>query len=184
MSKLKINLLPTEVVILEKDIERKVLSTRISTGMMTVFTVITLIVVGIYLTQKINISAQKENLKAVENQVTSFKEQEGVVSFVKQRLISINKIIDQNSNQERAFSTVTALIPPTIKVQSFAIDQKGSVQLGGESNGIVDLDTFFENLSDPTKNNSKITSTSVESLSQGAAGKIRFDLTINTNTKQ
>src|SRR5262245_41927195 len=114
MSKIKINLIPAEVVVQEKDLERRRLSIRISIAIVVLFTTITLVSLAIYLTQKININSSNKQLTDIENQVKSLKDQEGVVSFLKQRIDSIASINSKNSGQEQSYLNSINLVPTNV----------------------------------------------------------------------
>lgn len=147
MGKIQINLLPSEVVLLEKDIEKRALAIRASVAILVIVTILSLTALVIRLTQKISLTTNKHQLDLVTEKVQALKEQEGVVSILKQRVNSISGILGETSKQEKAFKTLIDIFPKNIKLLSMSIDKTGKLDLNCETENITDLDDFFQSIS-------------------------------------
>ncbi len=176
---LKINLLPPELETNKKKAARKALITRFSIGLLVFMVGIAALSLVLTIIQSLNIQSINGKLTNVKAQVSNYKEQEGLAIILKNRLDGIDGLINTDSPQLKAFSLITDLLPSDVKLLTFSVDKKSTVLLGGETNSTTALQTFFDNLTDPSKNQNKVKKVRVDSLSLGVGSLIKFDLVIN-----
>lgn len=179
--KLLINLLPLELRTKSKASRKKILIVQISVAVLILFVLITagIFAWSLYLRTTLIKSEQKYN--DLKSQIESKKDKEIAVFILKNRLDSINKIIQENNAQIQSFNLISNLQPPDLKVLNFNVDKTGSIKLSATTQSFESMQTFFNNLSDPEKNEGKISSTKVQSLNKNPASGYNFDLVISGN---
>jgi hypothetical protein len=176
---ISINLLPPELAVASKKKEKHIFFNQISIGVLILMIVITALVFGFTFAQSQAQKKSQENVATAVSQISALKPKEEVISIVKNRLGGISGVISQDSIQTKAFNLIFTLVPENMLILSFTVDKSGKVELSGETQSISALDQLFEGLTDPKKNEGKISSAKIESLNRRLGGKIRFDLTIN-----
>ncbi len=179
MDKLKINLIPPEIKEkAKKDAKRSVIN-RASIGLLGVLILVTSGVLLVSIYQSVTLQGLNTGIEQEKAEVTALKEKEAVVFFLKNRIDSINKFGLTQYTQTELFSMITGLFPEGVNLISLQIDKSDKVLIQAETKVTNALDVFFNRLTDPTTNDDKISSVSVDSLSKSQNGIIRFSLTLN-----
>lgn len=177
MNKISINLLPQEIVLTEKDQIRQRKFTAFSILALIIMVVIIAAIFSIRLVQKAQLSSAAQKLNDSRQKVLSYQDTEGLVNFLKQRLSVIGGLVTQESKQATSYNLVTALTPPGINLLALSVNKDGKIIVSAQSSDIGTLDLFFSNLTDPSKNQSKVKKINIDSLTKGV-DSYRVDLTI------
>lgn len=178
MGKILINLLPVELAEVAKEQKKKLRITKVSIGIIIVMILITSIVFAYRIIQSGTNEKIASNINAAREKINSYKQQEELLTVLKNRIDGITGLISKESIQAQAFNLIYALNPPQVKIVNLSIDKSGRVQMTGETTDIERLRFFFDNLTDPKKHEGKIAAVSIEGLSRASSGKIKFDLSI------
>lgn len=176
MSKLSINLLPQEVLLLEKSARQKALTTRICIAILSVFVVLSLGLIILRLFQTNEVTKTETQLSAALLRVKQDEEKENVLLFLKQRINLISKILQEGKPHIQAYNLILSLSPPSIRFASINIDKNGNINISASSSDTKDLKLFFDNLVDPEKTGNKISEVVLEGVGKTSASDYRFDL--------
>lgn len=177
MSKISINLLPTEMAAVERQKSKKTLIIRISSASILVVILISSIAFGFGITKTTQQKKQSQDLESLKQQVAALKDQEGYLLLLKKRLDTVSGLQNEDAKRIEAFNLITTLIPEGIKVLNLEIAKNGSIALSGESIGTSNLGLFLDILTNPQKNKDKIANIKVESLSKSKTNTYQFELT-------
>lgn len=178
MDKLKINLIPPEIKAKVKKQAKRSLITRISIGLLGLLIIFTSLILAGVIFQKAALQSLDSEIEKEKQQVGTYKDKEAVVTFLKNRIDTINQYANTQYHQGEIFELITKLFPSGVRLSGLQVDKNPVALLQGETEDTASLDQFFSNLTDPKTNEGKIASVSVESLNKSANGKIRFDLHI------
>jgi hypothetical protein len=177
MSKLSINLLPPELEANKKKAKRRALINRLSVSLLAFMVALSAVGLVLDIIQSLNVKNLDRKVDSVKAEVTKQKKQEELVLVLKDRISGINNLLNNDTPHAKAFNLITKLVPDSVKINNFSIDKKGVVLLGGETTSPTYLSAFFNNLTDPTINENKISQVTVESLSVSPS-TIKFDMSI------
>jgi hypothetical protein len=180
MSKIKINLLPPEVLQSAKVKAQKQLIDQIS----IIFMVIVIMAVGglfgLVIYQKNLLDGAQSELATLNKQVKSLESQEGLLLSLKHRIDTTRNLYKEESKQASALQLITTLSPQEIKVNSLSIDKSAIISYNFETYSLVDILKMFDSLTDPSKSEGRISKVSVENLNMNSANQFRGDLLIRT----
>lgn len=182
MPKVSINLLPVELRDETKKQEKRKALTKISIFALVLMVLITSGVLSYRFYQSLENSKIKSQIEQAHDEIGSLRRQEELLFVLKTRLNKITTLAASETMQTLGFNLITTLTPPGVKVASFSVDRKANISLSGETDTVFSLNQFFESLLDPKKNEGRIDSVRVESLSQAQNGRIRFDVILTLNT--
>ena len=183
MDKLKINLIPPEIKEKAKKEAKTALFTRISVGLLGILVLITSGIIGVIIFQSVTIQNLNSEIEREKTDLEKLKDKEAVVYFLKNRIDSINMFATTQHTQNELYELVDSLLPPGINLVLLKIDKSSKIALQGETTSSSSLDNLFNNLTDKAKNDGKIDSVSVESLSKIRTGTINFTLSLNLAKK-
>lgn len=177
---MSINLLPIEFITPKKAEHRRHLITRASIVVLIFMILVTctILIFMINLNQKLetaNIAYEQQI-----NKVTTLKAKEGLLANLKVRLDSIGTVYGKDSESAVVLNLILSLKPEQVKISSIIMTKLPSVIINGESTNSKELETFFNNLIDAQKNQGKIKSVKVSSLSRTINPAIRYELTLET----
>ncbi len=181
MDRISINLLPPQLKENKQFESKKKLIYRISIAFLLVLILLTAGLIVMTVIQKSQLQKEVAKTASLTGKIDSLRENEAAVMILKNRLNTITQISGKQYSQTDSFILVTSLLPPNVNMQSFTVDQRNSVSLQGNAETASDLQKFFDNLSDPTVNEGKITKTTISSLNRGPSSRMVFDLEISTN---
>jgi Tfp pilus assembly protein PilN len=181
MDKISINLLPSSVLVKEKEQSRKSFLLRISVAFLVVIILIAGATLFVRINQKSQLSGANQDLIQAHKKVDSLKSQESTIVYLKQRLDSIATLKNQESKPVQAYNLMNKLTPIGVDVSSFTIDKSNKIIISAESQDNKTLKSFFDNLTDPVKNQGKVTKVRIDDLSQSKEGGFRLDVSISTS---
>ena len=180
MDKISINLLPSEVLVLKKDKDRQTVILRLSVGILVLVIILTAVVFSLRIFQNKKLSDAAEQLNSYQSQIEGYKEQESLVTYLKQRLAVISPLLSQDSKQAQSYNLISALAPSDINITSLSIDKSGNMILSAVSSNTDSIKTFFDNLTDVNINQGKISAVRLENFGKNSDNLYHLDLTINT----
>lgn len=173
---ISINLLPEEILISEKEKVKKSRATKIIVAILSLMVLIT---GGVLVYSFIKAQEQKtvaKNLTKAEQFVNNYKDQEGYLSLIKQRLSNIKTIRTKENKQVETFTLINRLIPEEIEISEINISRNGGVLISGQTYSPVFLSSLVENMLDKKKNNRKISKIRVENVSRLVDGSYKFEI--------
>lgn len=177
MAEIKINILPQEFYAPKKEENRKKLILNLSLFMLVLMVAVTVTVLLLGLFRNMNIKNLEKEFEDSKNKTAALKENEVLISVLKQRASAISSIQKTESPQAKAFSLVTNLLPSQANLSSFSGDKSGRIEIGGEASNTRALQQFLDRLTDPGTSEGVIKETKVSSVAMTAAGLLRFNLT-------
>lgn len=178
--KISINLLPKEVLVLEKDKNRQKFLMRLAVGVLIIMIILTSFVFSIRIYQNQRFNQTASELTALQNNVASLKEEESLAVYLRQRVNSIEGILKDDSPQARGYSLITKLTPPSLVIVSLNFDNNGSIILSAIAPNAQSAKDFFDKLVDPAVNQGTVASAHLDSFSRGIGSSYRLDITIKT----
>ncbi len=178
--KISINLLPKEVLVLEKDKNRQKFLMRLAIGVLMVIIILTSFVFSIRIYQNQKSNQTISDLGTMQKDVETLKEEESLAVYLKQRLNSITSIVNSESPQAKGYNLITQLVPPSVVIVSLNFDNNGSIVLSAIAPSAQAAKDFFDKLVDPVANQGTVVGAHLDSLSEGADNTYRMDVTIKT----
>lgn len=179
MEKISINLLPIELRAESKKNTKQSLAIRVSVGILVLVIICSLGVLIWTFYLKSSLQESSDRLAKVTQVIQDQKDKEGLAVILKSRLDIITKLTQKESSQTESFNLITSLLPSDIKMLTFTVDKAGVIRLTAFTTSLPSMQTFFNNLTDPKKNEGKIISTRVESLNKNLDGNYNFELSIS-----
>lgn len=177
--KIRINLLPPEIKEQSKKKAKQSLVNRISIGLLGLLIIITAGILVMTVMQSLEVNSLTTSLDQKKLAVDALKDREAVVRLLKDRIDTINQFTENRYQQGQTFNLLKNLIPTGINLTTLQVDKTNIVSLSGETSSTTSLENFFEDLTDPQKNEGKIASVKVLNLNEAPSGNIKFDLDIN-----
>ncbi|KKQ66427.1 MAG: hypothetical protein US86_C0005G0038 [Candidatus Daviesbacteria bacterium GW2011_GWA2_38_24] len=178
---ISINLLPQEVLLAEKDVAKRTLVKKISILVLVLTSLLTAATSGVNIYQKSQVNQLQDQMDQSQQQISALKVKEGLLVSLKQRLGFISNLLSAPSKQADVYNTITTLTPPGVKVLVFNVDAKNKITVSGEASDNSSLEAFFENLTEPDKNQDQIQKVNLDNLSRTANGTFRFETSIELN---
>jgi hypothetical protein len=179
MSKILINLLPPEIQAERSKTHKTTLVSQISFSTIAAAIIISFAVVTLSVLATLNFQKKTEQLKNSQERVASFKDTEGLMVVLKNRVADINTLMSQDSVEGAMFIAINKITPLSIRLFTFGTEKKGSVNVAGETNDTQALDEFINGMLTIDVPSGKIAGGTVNSLNQNANGMVRFDITLN-----
>lgn len=173
-----INLLPVEVTRQQQKEARFYQVQSISIASLLVLIFLSSTTLALSFLQNSSINLANTNLQAAEEKVIQFKDKEGSLVILKNRLTVLDQIIGTPSKQRLVYNLVTALLPPSISPTLAVTDTSGNVTLTLATQDRLALDNYLKDLVNPEKNEGRVAKVDVESLSRGRDGVYRINLKI------
>lgn len=181
MNTVSINLLPEELLNKEKIQSKKTTVTRVSIGLLMVMMLATSSILLIRILQNRSVQIVNKGLEDARARVESLKEQESLIYYLKQRLISIQSLESQESTHAKSYNLITGLTPEFTKISELSFDKSGDISVSIIAPDTNNLNSFLDNLTDPRQNQGKITKVRIDSLSRSINGQYKADLTISVS---
>lgn len=177
--KLSINLLPSDVILLEKNQARQTTLNQLSIAVIACIVFFTGIIFILKLSQQQQLSGANQELTSAQDQATSLKNEAGIIQTLKKRLETIASFDGLESKGLTWIAIVNGIKPVTIKTNHLAINREGKLAYSGESTGSADLKVFFDNLTDPKLTEDRVNSINIETLSRSSNDQYKFDLNMD-----
>lgn len=175
--KLMINLLPPEVVMMEKQASKLSLANRFSIGALLVLVGLTSATFGIRFIQNNVLNEKNQSLVYAQNEVSNLKDKEGYAVLLKKRLDTIEKLSSDNKRVD-TFLNVLNLVPSDIQISLISVERDGTVLVSAVSPTTSSIDTFLAVLQDKNRNGDSIQKVELRNLSRGRDGLYRYDINI------
>ena len=178
MAKIAINLLPLEFRAQELKAAKfyKIQTIGIATILLMIFLASLTVVLRILQSQ--NISQIQNQLTLSEDRISGFKNTQGSLFLLKNRLTTINQYLGTPSNQSQMYTIVTSLMPPAVSINTISVDKSGEVLLLASASDGSSVDDLIANLSFKENNEGKISQIFLETVSRGRDGIYRLSLKI------
>jgi hypothetical protein len=183
MRKLSINLLPPELEENKKKARKRAFVFRISVGILALMIILSISGLVLDIVQGLALQNEKKRVDVVKAQVSNYKDQEGLLLILKDRLGVISSLLNVDTPHAKAFTLITTLTPANVVIQTFSIDKKGAILLGGEADNPQSLQRLFDNLTSPKVNENKITNVKLDSLNVSDDASIRFNLVLTLSSQ-
>lgn len=180
MAKISINLLPPELEAAKHQKNRFSRTLKLSIIFLAVVIGIATVVLSFRLSQNVilsNVNKDLEKAKTTLN-LPENNQKEGVALTLKGRLDSIGSLLAQETFSSYAYNLLSSLAPVDVTLNSITIDSKGAVKITAETNNLSSLETFLNQILDPSLNQKKITVISIDGLSRSKTESYRTDLSI------
>lgn len=181
MDRISINLLPPSLKENKQLNRKKKLVNQVSIGFLGILILITISLIVATVFQNNSFKKEFQMVDSLQKKINDLKESEAAVIILKKRLATISQLNQKQYPQPSSYLLVASLLPPDVFIQSFNIDKSNIVSVQGNAVSAADMQKFFDNLSDPTANEGKVTKTTISNLSRGPTPRLIFDLSITTN---
>ena len=180
MAKISINLLPQEVTQTQIKQEKSYKIRLMWVAMLMFMIFLSSLAVALQILQSGNFLKAQSNLKKIEEKVISLKGREVSSVILKNRLSAIDQLIATPSKQVITYHLIESLIPPSFIVSSLDVDSSGTITMSLVTTDSVALDNFVASVISSEKNEGKIASVEIESLSRGRDYIYRTNLKIKS----
>ncbi len=178
MDKIFINLLPSDILVLEKDRNKRAVFIRLAVLILVVMVAITGTLLLARFTQNQKLAQAQQQLQSAKDKVNQYQAQENLVFYLKERLQDISSLSNQESPYAQSYNLLVKLSPPGLSFSSVSLDKPGTAVLSTTADNSSTVKQFFNNLTDPRINQNKVTKVKIDSLSKDPNGQYRIDLTI------
>ncbi|MCL5783882.1 MAG: hypothetical protein M1142_00805 [Patescibacteria group bacterium] len=175
-TKIRVNLLPQEVILQRKQSSKLAIINKISIVALVSLVFFTSATLTLRLSQTPQLKAAETDLTQAEGQVNSFRSREEQVVALKTRLSSIESLIGGDAKRKAIFNLLVYLAPVDVQISEMSIDAGGNVTLTIASPSLISIDTFISSLGEKEKNSDLISKVELNGLSLGANNLYRLDL--------
>lgn len=177
MDKITINLLPEELLHQAKEYQQRSTIFKLSLGLLVVMIFLASALLVLRFIQNQTLISLNNSLGNSQEKVAGFKNQEGQLVFLKERLGSINSLLNQDSKTVASYNLINSLAPTSLIITTLSADKDGNILITAETPNTAVLRVFFDHLTSPSLNQGKISKVLINSLSQ--SGNIyRMDLAV------
>lgn len=181
MAKITINLLPEEFLIQRLKDSKFVKIQTIGVGMILLVVFFSSLTIALRLLQAQRIKQAEEEFNNAKQNVVSFQDRQVSLVALKDRLTGIQKHLGVLSLQAELFNLMNDLIPASVPVNGFNIDQSGNISFSAVFQDSLALEQVITNFTSKDKNRNKVKEVSIESLSRGRDGVFRVSFKIKAN---
>lgn len=179
MSKISINLLPSDLIIHEIEEKKRSVKITICIVAITIFIMLSLTLLFLRFLQNQDAQGVNNSLNSTTSIVKSLKSEESALTALRNRLDIINQILKNESLEVTAYSTLLSLTASQVSITGFTIDKKGKVLVSLESSSIRRLQQVLDKLSDPPQTNSRISNLIVDGISKTRTDLYKADVTLS-----
>lgn len=177
---LKINLLPSVFLVAEKQYQKfkKIQLVCIVIFLGLIFLSSMTIALRIFQSQRVE--SAKAQLDQLTSQITSEKGKEAQLLILKNRMEVLEKLSSAPSKQKALYNLVNQLIPKEVFISSMSVDNTGNIGLSLVVLQTEYFEKLLENLTSKEKNEGKIKTIDIESLTRTRDGVYRSTLKIKS----
>lgn len=175
---IKINLLPSEFLSIQKEYRKFKKIQLICISVMLVFAFLSSMTVALRVFQSQKVNTAQNQLDDLTNKVTGFKNKEVQLLILKSRIGAIEKLTDAPSTQRSLYNLIYQLVPSNVQINSVAIGSGGSVGLSIIVPDANTLEELLNNLLSKEKNEGRILEVGIENLTRNRESPFRASLTI------
>lgn len=162
-----VNLLPPEILLQRRQSSKLSFINTLSIVALIVLVFFTSATFALRLSQNLEFKKIETNFARAEEKVTGFKDQEGQIIMLKERLKNIQTLSAGDLKIKNIFNVIIYLIPPEIQISEISISRNGTVNLTINSSSLDSLNTFFSNLENKEKNSDLVAQIYLDGLSIG-----------------
>lgn len=178
MKSFSVNLLPVEMILRRKQNLKLTLINRVSIIALVFLVFATSATLTLRLIQSKTLEREKKDLVFAEGKITGFKDNEGGILLLKQRLSKIQTLSGEDIPRKAIFNLIIYLTPQEIEISEIVVDRRGNVIATLSTSSLPAFTTLVDNLGDKEKNMNLIKSVNLENMSYGRDSLYRFSLKI------
>src|SRR3989344_2597364 len=131
---------------------------------------------GLAIIQNTRLKQAESGLDQAKNELEQFKSKEASLLVLKDRVKEISRVKSEPSKSSLMFAMISELLYPSISLSIINVDKNSNAKLVLTSANIEDLDNFLNDLLDKQKNESLVSSVTVDNFSRGKDGTYRVAL--------
>lgn len=183
MAKITINLLPAEFLIERLKDAKFAKIQAVGVGMILLVVFLSSMTVALRVLQSQRIKQAEDKLNTAKQDVVSLQDRQVSLVALKDRLSGIQKHLGALSPQAELFIFMNDIIPGSVSISGFNIDQSGNVSFSAVFPDISMLEQVIADLTnkDKNKNKNRIKEVSIENLNRGRDGLFRASFKIKSN---
>lgn len=182
ITKIHVNLLPSEVLFERIQSSKLVFINKVSVGVLLVLIFITSATIALRLSQGTELKEVKEDVVKAETMAAGLQTRSSKLSSLKSRLGSIKTLLEADAKRRAIFNLVIYLIPADVTVSEVVVDAGGVMTVSLSSSSLSSIETLISNLSSKDKNSDLISRINLETLSLGGEMSYRMTLRLVPKT--
>lgn len=177
MIRISINLLPVEFAKeqLQKDRFYKIQAISIIIILIMIF--LASLAIALRLLQSHNITQVQARLNQAQSRVSDLKDTQASLLLLKNRLNTIDKLLNTPSKQAQMYKLLNELIPAGVKLNAVSVDKTGEVKFAATVDAAA-LEILMDNLTIKENNQGKIAQVAIDTINRGREGNYRVDIKI------
>lgn len=178
MTRISINLLPTEIIAEESKNTNFYKIQFFGVAIILVLIFLTSLTLALQILQNRNLVTAQAKLLESEQKVAGLKKTQVSLFILKNRLTVISQYLGVASKQSSIYRLINKLIPPSAVISAISVDKGGTVVILALMPDRDSLDQTLNNLTDKERNENQFDQVSVDSLNRGKDGVYRISLKI------
>lgn len=178
MTRISINLLPTEIIAEESKNTNFYKIQFFGVAIILVLIFLTSLTLALQILQNRNLVTAQAKLLESEQKVAGLKKTQVSLFILKNRLTVISQYLGVASKQSSIYRLINKLIPPSAVISAISVDKGGTVVILALMSDSESLDQMLNNLTDKERNENQFDQVSVDSLNRGKDGVYRISLKI------
>ena len=176
--KIAINLLPEEYKIAEVKRAKFYKIQTIGVTITALLVFLSSLTIALRILQSHNLKQIQNKVSATEQKITDFKDVQGSLLLLKDRLTAINQYLDNPSQQVKMYNLVAELLPKSISISAISVSSSGEILVLGAAKDGGAVDKAIEDLTLSEVSKDKIGQVSVDGISRGKEGIYRLTFKI------
>lgn len=178
MARITINLLPTEFTSERVKDARFIKIQAFGVAMILLIIFLSSLTIALRLLQSQRLKQVEGNLDGARQTVVSFQSRQVSLVALKDRLNGIHKYLGVSSPQAQMYNFLIEILPSSIAINSFTVDQSGNAAFSATVPDSALLDSLIMDLTNKEKNQGRIKEVSIDSLNRSREGVFRVGLKI------
>lgn len=178
VNKLSINLLPVEFTQTQFERSKFYKVQTFGVALVILITFLASLVVALRIIQSQNVNIVQNKLAKAQEKVSELKVKESNLVLLKDRVLAATQILGTPSKQLFIYNLVNNLAPPSLSINSMAVDGSANVTISAVTTDSASLDKFFSELLDKDKNQGKVSQLVIDSMSRSRDGIYRVNFKI------
>lgn len=178
MTRISINLLPTEIIAEESKNTNFYKIQFFGVAIILVLIFLTSLTLALQILQNRNLVTAQAKLLESEQKVAGLKKTQVSLFILKNRLTVISQYLGVASKQSSIYRLINKLIPPSAVISAISVDKGGTVVILALMPDRESIDQTLNNLTDKERNENQFDQVSVDSLNRGKDGVYRISLKI------
>ncbi|MDO8429127.1 MAG: hypothetical protein Q7S88_00675 [Candidatus Daviesbacteria bacterium] len=179
MNRIKVNLLPAEILIERKKSLKLTLLNKLSISMLVILLFLASASLALRFTQSEKFKNINENLVFAEGKVTSLKGKEAKVVALKQRLRSIDTLLSADSKIREIFDLAVSS-SSGVDILDVSISKNGNMTISFSSDNLEGIEGLIINMINKGREKNLISEIFLEGLTLGKDGFYKFELRVTT----